>query len=117
MEGIVVGRPERRPGAMHTADLDKLERVARNMPFVGKLTLANAAEDRLGIIYMAWGKNAACCYLGLWGARGFGRTIEFLPAIQDEKKVRDTLMADAVQVLEGMQGAGMLDVGWWNARH
>ena len=110
-----VAKVEKIPGQMNAAELAKLERIARNMPFVGRISLANAADDDLGMIYMAWGKDAKGTYLGLWGARGFGRALEFKPAVQTEGEVRNTLMADATQMLEGMDGAHMLDAGWWRA--
>lgn len=99
---------------MGSPELEKLERIARNMPILSKIELAAAQSDH-GMIYMAWGADAKGVYLGLWGARGFGRTVEFKPEVRNPELVRNALMADAAEVLAGIKEAGMLHKGWWHA--
>ena len=106
--------PDQMPAEMGTAELDKLERIARNLPITSKVTLANA-ESNLGMIYMAWGTDALGNYHGLWGARGVAIPLEFLPEVRNPDVVRDSLLTHAAEILAGMSQQGMFHKGWWRA--
>ena len=106
--------PDQIPAEMDTADLAKLERIARNLPITSKVTLANAGTGH-GMIYMAWGTDAMGVYHGIWGARGVAEPLEFTPETRNPDTVRDALMVRAAEVMNGMAANGMFHKGWWHA--
>ena len=115
MEGLIqVKRAEQKPHEMTTAELEKLERILRNMPVTSAIELGTADSEH-GRIYMAWGTDAMGVYHGIWGARGFAIPLEFFPEVRNPNTVRDSLLTHAAEILSGLATEGLLYKGWWDA--
>ena len=83
--------------------LDKLERVARNLPVKG-ITMGRA-ETLYGPVYMAWGKNKDYWH-GVWGADiegGSAQVLQIKPNVS-EKDVQQILLDTANLALEVYRG-------------
>ncbi len=88
--------------------MERLERMARNMP-VEKLAM-HSVESEQGVIYFAYGLDTRGKIHGIWGHRDIGRTLEFKKDTPIET-VRQLLVNDAAGHIEQMIGKGLLSDG------
>ena len=93
---------------MEGVSLQRLERMARNMP-VKKLAM-HSIEDRQGVIYFAYGEASNGAIHGIWGYRDIGRTVEFKKDTSIET-VKQLLVNDAVGHIEQLIEKGLLSDG------
>ncbi len=85
--------------------LQRLERMARNMP-VEKLAM-HSVESSNGVIYFAYGSDKHGKIHGIWGHRDMGRTLEFKKDTSMED-VKQVLVNDAAGHIEQLIGKGLL---------
>ena len=88
--------------------LERLERMARNMP-VKKLVM-RSVENEHGVIYFAYGSDREGKIHGIWGHREIGRTVEFKKGTSIEN-VRQLLVNDAAGHIEQLIQKGVLSDG------
>ena len=96
---------------MESRELAILERCARNLP-AKKLTY-HYADMTWGRVYMAWGRDMAGRYHGIWGCRDVARPLEFKLGTT-ATQVADVLMLDAEGFVESRLTRGLLDPVYWN---
>lgn len=96
---------------MESVELERLERIARNLPIVSPLEMGHADTD-LGVVYMAWGRDGAGRYHGVWGCRGVARTVQFNDLATPET-IKQLLMDDAYWFTKEQHKRGMLEKGFW----
>ena len=89
---------------MEGVTLERLERMARNMP-VGKLVM-HSIDSELGVIYFAYGYDVHGKIHGIWGHCDIGRTLEFKKDT-DIETVRQVLVNDAVGHIEQLIRKGL----------
>ena len=85
--------------------LERLERMARNMP-VEKLAM-HVIESEQGVIYFAYGSDPGGKIHGIWGHREIGRTLEFKKDTSIAT-VRQVLVNDAAGHIEQLIQKGLL---------
>ena len=91
---------------MESVELERLERIAKNM-IVDRLRMEQV-EGKRGIIYLAHGLNADGTIIGLWGHRGVAHDFEFKPDTGLED-VRQFLMDHASGTIEEMVDRDLMD--------
>ena len=99
---------------MSQADLEKLERIARNCPIVTPLEMERQNTE-FGEVFMAYAQDAEDAYHGVWGVNGVARLLYFQPGVGPEQ-VQKELFGDALWYAKLAAARGMFDEGWWNAR-
>ena len=85
--------------------LERLERMARNMP-VKKLAM-HSVESEQGVIYFAYGSDPEGKIHGIWGHCDIGRTIEFKKDTSIED-IHQVLANDAAGHIEQLIQKGLL---------
>ena len=85
--------------------LERLERMARNMP-VENLAM-HSVDSEQGVIYFAYGPDVQGKIHGIWGHCEIGRTLEFKKDTPVET-VRQLLVNDAAGHIEQMIQKGLL---------
>lgn len=90
---------------MEGVALERLERMARNMP-VEKLTM-QSIESLQGVIYFAYGADGEGKIHGIWGHREIGRTLEFKKGTSIDT-VRQVLVKDAEGHIEQLIQKGLM---------
>ncbi len=88
--------------------LERLERMARNMP-VKKLAM-HSCESEQGVIYFAYGPDTHGKIHGIWGCRDIGRTLQFKKGTSI-KNVRQVLVNDATGHIEQLIHKGLMSDG------
>ncbi len=90
---------------MEGVTLERLERMARNMP-VEKLAM-HSIESQQGVIYFAYGADGEGKIHGIWGHREIGRTLEFKKDTSIDT-VRQVLVKDAAGHIEQLIEKGLM---------
>jgi hypothetical protein len=98
---------------MDAPTLQKLERIARNMPIVGHLTMVRKDCDH-GEVYMALGRDGDGMLHGIWGVHSVARTVDFKPEA-DEEDALNILFQDATAWANECAKRGIYDEGWWKS--
>jgi len=89
---------------MEGITLERLERLARNMP-VKKLAM-HSVESEQGVIYFAYGTDVHGNIHGIWGHCDVARTVQFYAGTSIEH-VRQVLVDNAAQWKEGLIQKGL----------
>jgi hypothetical protein len=90
---------------MERVVLERLERMARNMP-VEKLA-THSIDSEQGVIYFAYGEDKTGKIHGIWGHREIGRTLEFKKGTS-VSNVRRVLVNDAAGHIEQLIEKGLM---------
>ena len=91
---------------MEALELERLERVARNM--IASHLKMEKLDGKHGEIYLAHGLNAEGTIIGIWGSRGMAHTYEF-EKDSAPKAVRQTLFDHASGVIAEFVERDMID--------
>ena len=96
---------------MSQADLEKIERIARNFPLVTPLIMERQ-DTPYGEVYLAYGQDAEDTFHGIWGINGVARPLMFWKGA-DREQVQKELFTDACEYAALAAARGMFDEGWW----
>lgn len=91
---------------MEPIELERLERMARNMP-VEKIQMKRIEHDE-DEIFFAYGSAPSGEIHGIWGYRGIARTMEFKKDTTVED-VRQALVNDAAGTIERWIDKGLIN--------